>query len=67
MFAGRLAAPGASALDVALAAKAAPTPPVLGGLELLLDGLATFFCDGYETAVPILRRSEKNPTAATCP
>ena len=59
MFAGRLAAPGASALDVALAAKAAPPPPVLGGLELLLDGLATFFCDGYETAVPILRRSER--------
>jgi hypothetical protein len=29
MFAGRLAAPGASALDVALAAKAAPRPPVL--------------------------------------
>jgi len=59
MFAGRLAAPGASALDVALAAKAAPRPPVLGGLELLLDGLATFFCDGYEASVPILRRSEK--------
>jgi DNA-binding CsgD family transcriptional regulator len=59
MFAGGLAAPGASALDVARAAKAAPRPPVRGGLELLLDGLATFFCDGYEAAVPILRRSEK--------
>ncbi len=58
MFAGRLAAPGASALDVALAAKAAPRPPVLGGLELLLDGLATFFSDSYEAAVPILRRAE---------
>jgi DNA-binding CsgD family transcriptional regulator len=59
LFAGRLAAPGASALDVARAAKAAPPPPVLGGLELLLDGLATYFCDGYEAAVPVLRRSEK--------
>jgi len=67
MFAGRLAAPGASALDVALAAKAAPRPPVLGGLELLLDGLATFFCDGYETAVPILRRSEKESDGGNMP
>jgi DNA-binding CsgD family transcriptional regulator len=58
MFAGSLAAPGASALDVALAAKAAPRPSVLGGPELLLDGLATFFCEGYEAAVPILRRAE---------
>jgi DNA-binding CsgD family transcriptional regulator len=58
MFAGRLAAPGASALDVALAAKAAPRPPVLRGPELLLDGLATFFCESYEAAVPILRRAQ---------
>jgi len=34
MFAGRLAAPGATVLDVARAAKAAPRPPVLGGLPL---------------------------------
>jgi DNA-binding CsgD family transcriptional regulator len=58
MFAGRLAAPGASALDVALAAKAAPRPPVVSGPELLLDGLATFFCENYEAAVPILRRAQ---------
>jgi RNA polymerase sigma factor (sigma-70 family) len=58
MFAGRLAAPGASALDVAQAAKAAPRPPTLGGPELLLDGLATRFTDGYEAAVPILRRAQ---------
>ena len=57
LFAGRLAAPGASALDVARAARAAPRPPVLGGLELLLDGFATFLCDGYAAAVPILRRA----------
>jgi hypothetical protein len=67
MFAGRLAAPGASALDVARAARAAPPPPVLGGLELLLDGLATFFCDGYEAAVPILRRSERESDVGDMP
>jgi DNA-binding CsgD family transcriptional regulator len=67
MFAGHLAAPGASSLDVARAAKAAPWPPVLGGLELLLEGLATFFCDGYEAAVPILRRSEKASDAGNMP
>jgi DNA-binding CsgD family transcriptional regulator len=59
MFAGRLAGPGATALEVARAAKAAPRPPVLVGLELWLDGLATLFTDGYEVAVPILRRAHK--------
>jgi DNA-binding CsgD family transcriptional regulator len=59
MFAGRLAAPGATALEVARAAKAAPRPPVLVGLELWLDGLATLFTDGYEAAVPILRRAHE--------
>jgi DNA-binding CsgD family transcriptional regulator len=58
LFAGRLAAPGASALDVALAARSAPRPPVLGGPELLLEGLATFFREGYGTSVPILRRAQ---------
>jgi DNA-binding CsgD family transcriptional regulator len=58
MFAGRLAAPGASALDVALAAKASARPPVLRATDLLLDGLATFFCEGYETSLPILRRAQ---------
>jgi DNA-binding CsgD family transcriptional regulator len=59
MFAGRLAGPGATALEVASAAKAAPRPPDLGGLELWLDGLATLFTDGYEAAVPILRRAHE--------
>jgi DNA-binding CsgD family transcriptional regulator len=59
MFAGRLAAPGASALDVAVAAKAAPRPRVLSGPELWLDGLATLFTDSYEAAVPILRRADR--------
>jgi DNA-binding CsgD family transcriptional regulator len=57
MFAGRLAASGATALDVALAAKSARRSSVLVGLELWLDGLATLFTDSYEAAVPILRRA----------
>jgi DNA-binding CsgD family transcriptional regulator len=57
MFAERLAAPGASALDVSLAARATPRPDVLSGPGLLLDGLSTFFCESYEAAVPILRRA----------
>jgi DNA-binding CsgD family transcriptional regulator len=59
MFAGRLAGPGATALQVARAAKAAPRPAVLVGLELWLDGLATLFTDGYEAAVTILRRAHE--------
>ncbi|MDX6296795.1 MAG: hypothetical protein QOI51_652, partial [Nocardioidaceae bacterium] len=59
LFAGRLAAPGASTLDVAVAARAAPRPTVLSGLDLLLEGLATFFCESYEASVSVLRRSEK--------
>src|SRR5258705_475260 len=59
MLAGRLAAPNASALDVALAAKAAPRPSVLRAPELLLDGLATFFSETYEAAVPILRQAQE--------
>jgi DNA-binding CsgD family transcriptional regulator len=67
LFAGRLAAPGASALDVARAAKAAPRPPVFGGLELLLDGLATSLRDGYEASVPILRESERESDIGSMP
>jgi DNA-binding NarL/FixJ family response regulator len=58
MFAGRLAPPGASSLDVALATKAAQRPRVLGGPELMLDGLATLFSRSYEAAVPILRQAQ---------
>jgi DNA-binding CsgD family transcriptional regulator len=58
MIVGGMAARGATALDVALAAKAAPKPPLLSGPELLLDGLATFFSESYEAAVPILRQAQ---------
>jgi DNA-binding CsgD family transcriptional regulator len=57
LFAGRLAPPGARSIDVAVAVKAAPRPAVVRGPELLLDGLATFFCEGYKAAVPIVRRA----------
>jgi DNA-binding CsgD family transcriptional regulator len=59
MFAGPLAAEGASTLDVSLAALTAPRPADLRGPELLLDGLATFFSQSYAASVPILRRAEQ--------
>jgi DNA-binding CsgD family transcriptional regulator len=55
LFAGRLATPQATARDVAVAAKAAPRPDELTGLELLLDALASFFTERYEVAVPLWR------------
>ena len=67
MIAGRMAARGTSALDVALAAKAAPKPPLFRGPELLLDGLATFFSESYEAAVPILRQAQDAFDAGSLP
>jgi DNA-binding CsgD family transcriptional regulator len=57
-FAGRLASPGGSLLDVALAAGTAPAPPhPPRAPDLLLDGLAARFNQGYAAGVPILRRA----------
>src|SRR3954447_8138727 len=55
MFAGRLGAePGVrEAAEAARAAPAAPQPP--RDIDLLLDGLATRFTDGYSAGVPPLR------------
>ena len=58
MFAGRLAGPGGSALEVAQAAKAAPAPQAPRGPDLLLDGFVSLFSEGYEAAVPILRQAQ---------
>ncbi|HXJ66590.1 MAG TPA: LuxR C-terminal-related transcriptional regulator, partial [Actinomycetota bacterium] len=59
MFAGRFAEPGGSVDDVARAAKAAPSPAhEPRPPDLLLDGLVTLFTEGYEAAVPIMRRAE---------
>jgi hypothetical protein len=57
-FAGRLAGPGADVLAVARAVSAAPPPlHAPGASDLLLDGLATHYNEGYATALPILRRA----------
>jgi DNA-binding CsgD family transcriptional regulator len=58
IFAGLLATPGVGAQEVARAARAAPRP--LGAPrapDLLLDGLAANFNEGYAAAVPILRQA----------
>jgi DNA-binding CsgD family transcriptional regulator len=58
MFAGRLASPGGSVMEVARAAAAAPPaphhprPP-----DLLLDGLAALYTKGYAAALPVLRQA----------
>jgi DNA-binding CsgD family transcriptional regulator len=55
MYAGRLAdGPGVrEAAEAAQAAPAAPQPP--RAIDLLLDGLATRFTEGYAAGVPLLR------------
>jgi DNA-binding CsgD family transcriptional regulator len=57
MFAGRLGGkPGVrEAAEAALAAPAAPQAP--RAIDLLLDGLATRFIEGYSAGVPLLRRA----------
>ncbi len=57
IFAGRLASPGSSVLEVAHAATDAPPPPghPPRAADLLLDGLAAEYTDGCAAAVPTLR------------
>jgi DNA-binding CsgD family transcriptional regulator len=58
MFAGHLADPGAGVLAVSRAARAsppAPDPP--RPPDLLLDGLAANFSEGYRAGLPLLRRA----------
>jgi DNA-binding CsgD family transcriptional regulator len=58
MLAGRLASPGGHALEVARAAAAAPRPREDPRVpDLLLDGLAANFTEGYAAGVPFLRRA----------
>jgi DNA-binding CsgD family transcriptional regulator len=58
LYAGRLAGPGGSSTEVSQAARAAPWPshPPLAP-DLLLDGFAVHFTDGYAAGAPILRRA----------
>lgn len=55
MFAGRLAA-GCDVVDVARTAQESPRPANPRLPDLLLDGLAAYFTEGYTAALPILRR-----------
>jgi DNA-binding CsgD family transcriptional regulator len=59
IFAGRLAAPGASSPEVAKAAGEAPRAGKPRGPDLLLDGLAALLSDSYVAAVPILREAQR--------
>ncbi len=56
LFAGRLS-PGPGTRRVAVAARSAPRPGSPGKDDLLLDGLAVLFTDGYRPAVPLLQQS----------
>lgn len=56
MFAGRLASPGGGVLEVARAAGAAPRPPhAPRAPDLLLDGLAAHYNQGYAAGLPVLQ------------
>ncbi len=55
--AGRLARSGGTVLDVALAARAAPAHPTPRAPDLLLDGLAVQFTQGFAAGVPLVRRA----------
>jgi len=58
LFAGRLARPGGSALDIAQAARTAPAPArEPRGSDVLLDALTTLLSGSYEAAMPMLRRA----------
>ena len=58
MFAGRLAGPGGGVLEVARAASAAPRPVgALRAPDLLLDGLAAHYNQGYSVGVPVVQRA----------
>jgi DNA-binding CsgD family transcriptional regulator len=58
MFAGHLAEPGAGVQAVSRAARAAPPAPgPARPPDLLLDGLAANFSEGYRAGLPLLRRA----------
>ena len=58
LFAGRLANAGGTVLDVAEAARTAPTPPQPARApDLLLDGLAALITEGHAVGVPMLKQA----------
>jgi DNA-binding CsgD family transcriptional regulator len=59
IFAGPLAAPGASSPAVARVAKEAPPARKPRALDLLLDGLVAVLTDTYAAAVPTLQKTQR--------
>jgi DNA-binding CsgD family transcriptional regulator len=58
LFAGRLASPGGNSQEVSRAARMAPQPAhPPRAPDLLLDGLAVHFTEGYAAGAAILRRA----------
>jgi DNA-binding CsgD family transcriptional regulator len=58
MFAGHLAVPGAGVVEVSRAARSAPPLPGLPrASDLLLDGLAINFTEGYPAGLPVLQQA----------
>src|SRR6185369_4250341 len=58
LFAGRLASPGGSSREVSEAARAAPRPShPPRPPDLLLDGFAVYFTEGYSAGLSTLRRA----------
>ena len=58
IFAGQLASPASGLWEVARAAATAPAPPgPPRAPDLLLDGLAAYYTQGYAAGVPVLRTS----------
>jgi DNA-binding CsgD family transcriptional regulator len=56
LFAGRLAGPGGSSREVSRAARTAPQPShPPRAPDLLLDGFAAHFIEGYAAGAPVLR------------
>lgn len=66
LYAGKLG-PGGGPRGAAMAARVAPPPPTPPRVsDLLLDGLAAVFTEGYASAVPILRRVQDAVAAGPC-
>jgi len=60
LFAGRLASgpgPGAGMRQVAQAVREAPPPQAPGKADVLLDGMAVLYTDGYAASAPQLHRA----------
>ncbi len=58
IFAGQLASPGSGLWEVARAALTAPPPSgPARAPDLLLEGLAAYYTDGYGAGVPVLRKA----------